>query len=272
MATSKSLPQRAWLRLSGALLISLWCLQAFAQRQSNFRTGDVTRPPTEEIPAGIILPARLNHGFSAAKAHPGVTISARIMQDVPLLGGKIPEGAKVIGSIVSSNANSNSSVANVSFRFDQVEIHNRRFAVVTDLRAVAGFMEVESAEIPEFSTGFGTPYIWANTQLVGGGERYGYGGPVTDSNSNTVGTAVYHGILAHVSAQPGTKCRGPLDDDNSLQALWVFSADACGVYGLNGVTIAHAGRTEPAGTIILQAPAENITLREGTGMLLRVIR
>jgi hypothetical protein len=100
--------------------------------------------------------------------------------------------------------------------------------------------------------------------------KYGVGGPVTDSSSRTVGEGVFDGVLVHVRAQAGTKCRGALDEEDPLQALWLFSADACGVYGIDGVTIAHAGRTEPVGEIVLAAESGDIKVRSRSGMLLRV--
>jgi hypothetical protein len=143
-------------------------------------------------------------------------------------------------------------------------------AIVTDMRALASLMEVEFAQIPETSLGFGTPYVWATTHQIGGDVKYGVGGPVTDSSSRTVGEGVFDGVLVHVRAQAGTKCRGALDEEDRLQALWLFSADACGVYGIDGVTIAHAGRTEPVGEIVLAAESGDIKVRGGSGMLLRV--
>jgi hypothetical protein len=166
----------------------------------------------------------------------------------------------------------NNSPATISFRFDHLEIHHRGTSVVTSLRASASFMEVEFAQIPKTSLGFGTPYVWATTQQIGGDEKYGVGGPVTDKWSQTVGEGVFDGVLVHVRAQPGTKCRGAMDAEDRLQALWVFSADACGVYGMTGVSIAHAGRTEPVGQIALAAESGNVRLRGGSGLLLRVVR
>src|ERR1035437_8883023 len=50
------------------------------------------------IPAGTILPVRLNSTVSSAKSKPGQMITGRIMQEVPLSSGiRIKEGSKVVG-------------------------------------------------------------------------------------------------------------------------------------------------------------------------------
>src|SRR5882757_642295 len=162
--------------------------------------------------------------------------------------------------------------AKIVFRFDTLEINHRKIPMLASLRALAGFMEVQSAQTPEFSPGFGTPYIWATTRQIGGDEVYGVGGPVTNQSDETMGKGVYGGVLVHVRAQPESGCRGPLDSEDRLQALWVFSSDACGVYGIPRVKIAHAGRTEPLGEISLIADQQNLLVRGASGMLLRVVR
>lgn len=226
-----------------------------------------------EIPAGTVLPVRLEHGFSSKSAREGHEITGRIMQDVPLPNqGKIPEGARVLGTIVSVVKAGASNDGRISFQFDGLEIRHRRIAMVTNLRAIAGFMEVQAAQTPETTPEFGTPYPWATTRQIGGDEVYGVGGPVTDVSNNNVGKGVFGGVLVHVRAQPGSKCRGPMEAEDRLQALWVFSSDACSVYGMEGVTIAHAGRSEPPGEIGLAAEHGDVLVRGGSGMLLRVVR
>ena len=232
-----------------------------------------TKTEKVEIPVGTILPVRLNHALSSKNAQAGQEVTGRIMQDVPLPNhAEIHEGAKVCGKIVSVQRAGNGTDGIISLRFDILELHHRKIPIVTSLRALAGFMEVQSAQTPESTPGFGTPYIWANTRQIGGDEVYGVGGPVTNQNSEEVGKGVYGGVLVHVRARPESNCRGPLDAEDRLQALWVFSSDACGVYGVQGVTIAHAGRIAPAGEIALVAEKRDLLVRGASGMLLRVIQ
>jgi len=239
-----------------------------AAQSTGLIAAHAAKPDNLELPVGTVLPVRLNQALSSNTARPGKVVTGRIMQDVPLPNNdKIPEGA-----IVSVERAGNGTNGKVSFRFDTLEIHHRKIPIVANLRALAGFMEVQSAQTPEFSPGFGTPYIWATTRQIGGDEVYGVGGPVTNQNNETVGKGVFGGVLVHVRAQPEVQCRGALDSEDRLQALWVFSSDACGVYGIEGVRIVHAGRTEPVGEVTLVSDHQNLLVRGASAMLLRIIR
>ena len=226
--------------------------------------------PDFAIPPGTIVPARLNQTFSSKNAQAGQVITARIMQNVPLPNGqRLPAGAKLAGKIISVQSAANGSKAKIELRFDSLIIRRQTIPILTSLRALAGFMEVQAAQTPEYTPGFGTPYDWVPTRQIGGDEVYGVGGPVTNPDGERVGSAIYGGVLVHVRARPDSGCRGPVGEEDRLQALWVFSADACGVYGLNRTEIAHAGRTDPVGTIILTAEGQDLKLRTGDALLLR---
>jgi hypothetical protein len=243
------------------------------QAPVNFEAKEHAKQEILRVPAGTIIPVRLNHTFSSKGAKKGQIITARIMQDVPLPSSrKIPKGSTIAGRVISAEPAEPNRGGKISFVFDELEIHHQKNVVSTNLRAMASFVEVQFAQVPETGLDYGTPDHWATTRQIGGDEVYGKEGVVTDQWSRIVGESTYDGVLVHVRAQPGMKCRGPLDAEDSLQALWVFGSDAYGVYGMTGVQIVHAGRTEPEGVVTLASDKGDLKVPRATGMLLRVLR
>ena len=225
------------------------------------------------IPSGTILPVRLNSAISSAKCKPGQVITGRIMQDVPLLAGaRIRAGSKVLGHIIEVVPPSNGATARVSLQFDKLISSHQTISITTNLRAIAGFMRILDAETPPIGPGETDVFRWLTTVQVGGDVVYGEGGIVTagDKPNDVVGKSVDGGVLVQVRAKEGTKCRGAIDGNDSPQALWVFSSDACGTYGLEHISIAHAGRTDPTGVVVLASGRGNLKIPGGAGMLLRV--
>jgi hypothetical protein len=222
------------------------------------------------IPAGTILPVALNSSLNSRKVKPGQVITARVMQDVPLSpGSTIHAGAKVIGRVIDVKPANGGSGAQVSFRFDTLVASKRRIPIITNLRALASMMAVEAAQLPESGPDRGTSQNAWTTDQIGGEVVYRGGGPVADG-LRSVGEPTYGGVLVHVSAKPGSPCRGEIEGNDRLQALWVFSSDACGVYDFADLAIVHAGRTDPVGEITLASNKGEVNVRAGSGMLLRV--
>ena len=225
------------------------------------------------IPPGTILPVRLNSAISSAKSKPGQAITGRIMQDVPLSPGvRIPAGTKLLGHIVEGIPASAGSQARISLQFDKIVWSHQTTWMTTNLRAIAGFMRIAEAQIPPVGPGESDVYRWLTKVQVGGDVVYGEGGPVTsgENPSEVIGKNVKDGVLGQVRAKDGTECRGAVDGNDRPQALWVFSSDACGTYGLERVSIAHAGRSNPLGIIVLISERGNLKIAGGAGMLLRV--
>jgi hypothetical protein len=222
------------------------------------------------ISPGTIIPVRLNSSFSL-KTKPGSTLMARVMQDVPLsTGAKIRVGTKVVGHVINVSPPTNGANGRVSFVFDAVMVAKRYVPITTNLRAMASFMEVEEAQIPQSGPDRGTPESAWTTVLVGGDIDYRGGGPVMEG-SNIVGEPTLDGVVSRLDSKLGEDCGGVADGNDRPQALWVFSADACGMYGFPGVNIVSAGRTEPIGVVVLTSDRDNLSISGGTGMLLRVI-
>jgi hypothetical protein len=241
-------------RLRGVATVLLFWVSALAAQTS--------------IPEGTILPVELRTNLNSQKVKAGQAISARIMQDVPLPGGKkIHAGTRVRGRVVQVTPAGGTQGARITLRFDSVEVARRQTAISTNLRAVASAMEVWDAQIPLTGPDRGTPEnAWTTIQVGGDEAVYRGGGPVAHG-LQAVGEPTYHGVLARGSVRPGSSCDGASD---GLQAFWVFASDACGVYGFENMTIAHAGRTDPIGEIVLAARTGEIKVGKGSGMLLRV--
>jgi hypothetical protein len=221
------------------------------------------------------MPVRLNTSLSSANIKSGQTVTARVMQDVPLANGsKIREGATLLGHVVEVIPEHSPIGASISLQFEHLRSARETISLITSLRALAGPMAVLEAQTPDIGPGEGDVFEWMPTTQIGGDRVYGVGGPVTtaDHSAEVVGTRLEDGVLGHVTAKQGTKCAGTVDGNRALQALWVFSSNACGAYGLEHVHIAHAGRSEPAGLIVLSSDHGGLKISAGTAMLLRVRR
>ncbi|MGA8142542.1 MAG: hypothetical protein WB987_01480 [Candidatus Acidiferrales bacterium] len=223
-----------------------------------------------KIPAGTILPVSLERSISSRKSHVGEKISARVTQDVPLPGGdRIREGARVVGEIVSVGPSAGGAGARVSFRFNSLVLPRLRLPITTNLRALASPLEIDSAQLSIYGGDRGTPSSAWTTVQVGGEVVYRGGGPVVNGNRK-VGEPVPDGVLVEVAADPAHGCRGGFGENSRPQALWLFSSDACGIYGYPRVTIVHSGRTDPTGVIVLASASGEINIRGASGLLLRV--
>lgn len=222
------------------------------------------------IPEGTVLPARLNSTLSSKNAKPGQAVTARIMQAVLLpSGAKIREGATLVGHVVGVSPASSTAGGSVSLRFDTLRAAHQLIPIATHLRAIAAFVEVEDAQIPLAGPDRGTPSSAWTTIQIGGDVVYRGGGSVEDAFGR-VGRPAGNGVLSTLKANREGGCRGAVAADGVEQSLWVFSADACGAYGLRGLTIAHTGRTEPRGEITLRSGNGDVIIASGAGLLLRV--
>jgi hypothetical protein len=226
----------------------------------------------QQIPAGTALPVMLNSTLDVKKDKPGRKISARVMQEVRLPNGaSIPAGARVFGTILQVSA-SGATGSRLVVKFDQLNLRGQTLSLMTSLRAVASMTEVFDAQLPTNTFDeYGTSIADWTTVQVGGDAVYRGNGQVISWDNRVVGSATLGGaVTARLTAVPDRGCRGAVEGNDREQALWVFSTSACGVYGFPELKIAHAGRTDPVGEIVLESPV-NVQVRGGSGLLLRVI-
>jgi hypothetical protein len=221
------------------------------------------------VPAGIVLPAQLNSTLSSRKARPGQTATARIMQDVPLPdGSKIPAGSTIVGHVVSVTPAAAGSPGALSIRFDALRVHGGKISLSTHLRAIASSFEVDQAQIPLNGADRGTSQSSWTTVQIGGDIVYRGGGPV-EGRYGKVGRPVNGGVLAVLTVNPDAGCSGS-SGEGELQALWLFSSDACGTYSLHKLEIVQSGSANPVGEIKFAAKKGDVNIPSGSGLLLRV--
>jgi len=223
----------------------------------------------ESLPADTTVPVMLTSSITS-DTHPDQAVSARVMQAVSVGPNLIiPAGAKVVGRVLERKTASQQG-SQISLRFDRILAKNREFLAPLSLRAIASHMEVNDAQTPKTGPDEGTSsYSWTTVQ-VGGEVRYGTGWPVMEGDT-VMGKGVPDGVLARLSAPPGSACAEGSRNTNQLQSLWVFSSGACGVYGFADIQIQQSGRTAPLGEIVLTSSGNTLKLPSGTGLLLQVI-
>jgi hypothetical protein len=225
----------------------------------------------ESIPIGTIVPIQLESSFSK-KSQSGRLIKARVMQDVPFWNGtRIRAGATVMGQVVAVTPPRTGKNATISFRFDTLVVSHHTIPITTELRALASMLEVDEAQLPASGPDRGTPPTAWTTVQVGGDEVVYRGGGHVMNASEIVGEPVLNGVLVRVRPNSNRGCRGQIDDSEQPQALWVFASDACGLYGFSDVNILNSGRDNPFGQIVLASERNNLNIRRGSGMLLRII-
>jgi len=224
----------------------------------------------QELPTGTMLPVSLSTPIRMEKTKVGERITGKLAQYVVVDSLTLPRGTQVTGRIVEAQSGAAGSPARVSVAFDTIRVNGHDVPIATSLRALASMQAVFDAQLPtNVINDFGSTIRDWNTVQVGGQAVYRGDGVVTEGG-DVVGRAT---TVGEVFGEPKTWSWSPCAQDragNTVQSFWVFSTDACGVYGFDGLRLAHAGRSEPAGQIVLESPGK-LHIRAGSGFLLMVV-
>ncbi len=218
---------------------------------------------------GTTIPVTLNHTLDGNKVKPGQVVEAKTLQDLFLSPSlKLPRGSKVIGHIVETPASAGSAV---SIRFDRIVGGHHEVPITTVLRAGASFMEVAASLQPTTGYDMGTSRYHWTTQQVGGDRVYRGGGTVVDASGKEVGKPGYRYARVRLDSAnencPVVATRLPPDH---LQAVGVFSAGACGLYGLPDISLDRPNPANP-GVITLRSSKNDLRIAGGSAFLLQVI-
>lgn len=224
----------------------------------------------QQLPVGTMLPVALTTGIALDKAKAGERISGALAQFVTVAGRRLPRGTEVSGRIVQVQPGSAGTPTRLTFVFDTIRIDGNNLPITTSLRALASMQAVRDAQLPtNLIDDFGSTIRDWNTTQVGGQAVYRGDGAVMEG-TEVVGKA---SSVGEVFGTPKTWPWSPCAHDGTgtgLQSFWVFSTDACGVYGFDGLKLAPPERSRAAGEIVLES-AGKLNLRAGSGLLLMVV-
>jgi hypothetical protein len=257
-----SSPTRSGLLASACLLAA--ALSGFAQ----------------PFPPSTTLPVVFTTSVTAGQARPGDPVRAKTIEAVFLPNGHVlPIGTSLTGHVVASApfafdptpyAVQKPSV--LSVRFDNIAKAGTTLPVTLAIRALAGPVASHEAEIPHNLD----EIDWSNTHVLLGGDSIS---PLEKTVLSPTGAIVGYnrkqGVFAHLLAAPSINSNSDLRCDATAteQSVGIFSPNACGVYGLNTVSLANNGNDggNENGVFVLESRQQRVQLYAGTTALLEVI-
>jgi hypothetical protein len=224
----------------------------------------------QQLPVGTMLPVVLSTAINADKAKVGERISGKLGQYVTVDGMRLPRGTEVQGRILRVEPGAGSSPSKVALAFETIRVGGRDVPITTSLRAMASMQSIFEAQLPtNVVDDYGSSIGDWNTLQVGGQSVYRGNGTVMEG-AEVVGKASIVGeVFGEPKTWPWLACARDRTS-KTLQSFWVFSTDACGVYGFDGLKLTHAGRSDPVGQIVLESPGK-LRVRAGSGILLMVL-
>ncbi|HTJ31447.1 MAG TPA: hypothetical protein VL346_13155 [Acidobacteriaceae bacterium] len=217
------------MKLSHAAVIALFTLPALA-----------ASPKEASLLPGTTIPVTLTKALDAGKVHAGDAVTGKTTQAITLASGqRLPKGALLRGRVVEAArfqfnrahyaAQQN---AGLSIRFDSLASGDAEIPLHVYVRAMAAPTTVAEAHRPSASDmdSLGT------TTQVGGDLVTPSQQEILSAQGDIVGYRHDGGNYAHLIAASGNGAS--CDAGNTEQAMDVFSASACGLYGFPQASMA----------------------------------
>jgi hypothetical protein len=205
----------------------------------------------EQIPPGTVIPVLLETTLDSRRGKAGQRVVATIGQTISLGGNRvILVRSKLLGEV--TEVSGDSGRVTLAVRFDRLLPRKSKTPLPLDvlLRAVASPMAVDDT-------------IHTTTVGIGWNNPFGetVGEPVHGGLFNQ-----WSGVLARVSSPAGSACQN-FPSSGSPQSVWIFSANACGVYGLGFQGMRYENLAN--GEIVFSAP-QRVKIPGGSAFLLTV--
>jgi hypothetical protein len=227
------------------------------------------------VPPGTAIPVRFVRSVDAKRARTGDRVIAKTLQIVFLPGGqRLPKGTLLVGHVVDAQPYhfnpepyARQKASSISIHFDEIVNGDLTLPVNLSVRALADTLESQWAPRPHYqdeTDGAGTMI------LIGGAEFSPFDKTVRGDGGDVIAYNRKDGLFARLlpSDDPASKTRLNCGSTSTEQSVAIFSPDACGLYGFDGVSMPHAGRSG-SGTFTLVSRGGSIKLYAGSTALLQ---
>ena len=188
--------------------------------------------------------------LEAGTTRPGATVVARTTEAVYLPQGQVlPAGTTLIGHVVESARfhfdpapYAVQTPSALAVRFDEIAEGGSRIPVILEVRAISGPVAAHEASILHYRD---------ETDMTGYSRAQG----------------VFARLLAgnYFAGDSMLHCEGT----STEQSVGIFSANACGVYGLDEVSMPENGN-HGNGAFVLESRHDTVKLYAGSAALLQV--
>jgi hypothetical protein len=230
----------------------------------------------ETIPPSTAIPVIFTQTLEAGKAGPGATVIAKTTEAVYLPGGQVlPKGTTLIGHVVESAPfhfnpapYAVQTPSALSVHFDKIAEGGSTLPVSLEVRAISGPVAAHEASILHFRDETDTT---GTRTLIGGSEYSPLESEVLSPDGDIVGYNRAQGVFARLLARDYVVGDSTLhcEATSTEQSLGIFSANACGVYGLDEASMPENG-SKGDGAFVLESRHETVKLYAGSAALLQV--
>ena len=229
------------------------------------------------LPASTTLPVSFVTNLEAGKNRVNDPVRARTLQEVVLTNGAhIPKGTVLVGHITESvpfhfdeTPYARQKPSSLAIHFDRIELKDASLPVSLGVRAIAGSFAVEEASRP-FNV---TELEMTGPMIQVGGDTYWPpDNKVRSRNGDIVAYLRKEGVYARPlaaearNAGTGLSCNAIPQE----QAVSIFSAAACGLYGMADDVLEHNG-SDGSGTFVVSSNRASVFLLAHSAALLEVL-
>jgi hypothetical protein len=251
-------------------LTSLISLSLFGAVTAGAQAGS---PQGPALPASTAIPVVFTKSVDANHVKVGDIVLARTTQNIVLESGRvIPSGAKVTGHVVTGSGftydktpYAKQKEAALGVHFDSLESQGTAYPITVYLRALADPISSWGAVKPRPSD----EDPEGTTTQIGGDIVDPHQSEIRSQGDDVVGYNKRDGAHAHLIAAQGNSPEG-CDATDTEQAMSIFSASACGLYGFPDTRLVQSGRHGAEGTFLLESHKQAPKIYAHSNALLEV--